>query len=365
VKNIAIISLYGNNNFGNKLQNYAMQEILKNNGFNTTIIKNKISFEIIQDDLIHKIKSMIKTLINLKNFSNSHKRTKKFIQFNELMQYSLDNVNINIIPKKISGEYDYFLFGSDQLWSPFAGGGSKLYLGRFSENSKNISYAASFGVDNIPKELEKKYRIGLKNFKYISVREDRGKEIVEELTGRTDVEVLVDPTMLLTTGEWDKISIKPNMLKSDKYILNYFLGELSLERKKEIERVAKENDCEIINILDKNSPFYVCGPSEFLYLEKNAFLVCTDSFHSCIFAILYNRPFIIFDRDQKNIHSMNSRIDTLINKFNLKNRRYEGKITKENLEHDYSEAYVILEKEREKSDKFLRKALSINDIEGN
>ena len=71
----------------------------------------------------------------------------------------------------------------------------------------------------------------------------------------------------------------PKQLKNDKYILNYFLGELSEQRKNEIERIAKENDCEIINILDKNGPYYETGPSEFLYLEQNAFLICTDSFH--------------------------------------------------------------------------------------
>ena len=151
------------------------------------------------------------------------------------------------------------------------------------------------------------------------------------------------------------------MLFRSKYILNYFLGELSEERKKEIDRIAKENNCEVINILDKKSPFYQTGPSEFLWLEKNAFLICTDSFHSSVFAILYNRPFIVFDREG-NGQGKNSRIETLISKFKLKNREYNGKnITQENLEHDYTEAYKILEEERKKSDKFLRKAL---DIEG-
>ena len=54
---------------------------------------------------------------------------------------------------------------------------------------------------------------------------------------------------------------------------------------------------------------------------------------------------------------MNSRIDTLINKFGLENRKFENKITKENLNHDYTKAYEILEKEREKSVGFLRKEL--------
>ena len=80
---------------------------------------------------------------------------------------------------------------------------------------------------------------------------------------------------------------------------------------------------------------------------------------------MYNRPFIIFERDDKTV-SMNSRIETLISKFNLKNRKFEGKITKENLEHDYTEAYKILKEERQKSKEFIEKALEIKNMkEGN
>ena len=229
---------------------------------------------------------------------------------------------------------------------------------KFVEDNKKIAFSASFGISELPEQYKQKTAEALKTFKAISVREDSGKKIVEELTGRTDVEVLVDPTMLLTPEEWDKVSKKPKQLNFDKYILCYFLGELSEQRKKEIERVAKENDCKIINILDKKDPFYETGPSEFLYLEKNAFLICTDSFHSSVFAILYNRPFIVFDREDSLV-KMNSRLDTLLKKFELEDRWYEGEIKKEQLKTDYTKAYEILEKEREKSMKFLKKALDI------
>ena len=164
--------------------------------------------------------------------------------------------------------------------------------------------------------------------------------------------------MLLSRDEWDEISKKPKKLKTKKYILNYFLGNLSKDKKEEIEKIAREENCDIINLLDKKSPFYECGPSEFLYLEKNAYLICTDSFHSSVFAFLYNRPFIVFDRED-DLVKMNSRIETLISKFNLKNRKFNGKITKQNLEWDYTEAYKILEKERKKSNIFLKKSLSV------
>ena len=108
----------------------------------------------------------------------------------------------------------------------------------FVEPQKRISFAASFGINDIPKKFKKKVGEELKKFKAISVREDRGKEIVEELTGREDVQVLVDPTMLLTTSDWDSVIKMPNKLKSQKFILNYFLGELSDSRKEEIKRFA-------------------------------------------------------------------------------------------------------------------------------
>ena len=164
--------------------------------------------------------------------------------------------------------------------------------------------------------------------------------------------------MLLTDKEWSKLAKRPKQLKTDKYILNYFLGKLSEERQAEIERIAALNDCEIINILDKEGPFYETGPSEFLYLEQNAFLICTDSFHSSVFALLFNRPFIIFNRED-NQASMNSRLETLVNTFKLENRNYEQSITEANLNHDYTKAYKILEEERNKAHNYLNDALDI------
>ena len=54
---------------------------------------------------------------------------------------------------------------------------------------------------------------------------------------------------------------------------------------------------------------------------------------------------------------MNSRIDTLINTFKLTNRNYDGKITLDNLNHDYSEAFKILDNKRMEAIEYLRKAL--------
>ena len=358
MKKIAILTINDNDNYGNRLQNYAVQECLKKfNNLVETIsnIKGRYGKKII----IYKIKDIVKKLplINKK-----YTRYNNFMKFNKNINCSKYHIDENHMHDDLGEKYDCFFSGSDQVWNPNFNRLSDIDFLTFASKNKRNSFSASFGIDEIPDKLKGYYKNNLLQMNNISVREDRAKEMIVELTGRNDVEVLVDPTMLLNADEWDKVSKKPEQIKEEeKYILNYFLGELSDSRKSEIERIAKENNCKIINIMDKRDPFYVSGPSEFLYLEKNAFLICTDSFHSSVFAILYNRPFIIFDREQEGLKSMNSRIDTLIEKFNLKNRRFSGLITKENLNHDYSEAYKILEKEREKSLNFLKKALDIKE----
>ena len=348
MKKVGIITINDNNNYGNRLQNYAVQEVLKKINVEPITLKNEPATNTKNKYLLRKIKS----LFNRGSYSKIIGRKECFEDFNR---------NINFSAKKITpysklNEYDYFVVGSDQVWNPNFGRLRDVDLLEFTESRKKISFSASFGVSKLSEEYNSKLKKDLKDFKAISVREDAGKEIIEEVVGRKDVQVLVDPTMLLTSKEWDKIAKKPKQLKSNRYILKYFLGELSEERKKEIERIAKENNCEIINILDKNSPFYQTGPSEFVYLEKNAFLVCTDSFHSCVFAILYDRPFIVFDREDSYV-KMNSRLDTLLKKFDLENRWYKAKIIQEQLKADYEEAYNILEDERRKSKRFLENAI--------
>ena len=275
---IGILTFHCAHNYGAVLQCYALQETLKGMGHEVEVIDYRPEFllspyEVWNIRRYGSYNSFLKRLmlecLTLSRGIVRHKAFDLFIQARLCLTKE----------KTISSSFDAYIIGSDQVWNPNFGRMSDIDFLTFVPENKRNSMAASFGVSNIKPEMEQYYKERLSKFNNISVREDSGKKIVEELTGRTDVEVLVDPTMLLTPEEWDKVSKKPEQLNFNKYILCYFLGELSEQRKKEIERVAKENDCKIINILDKKDPFYETGPSEFLYLEKNAFLICTDSFH--------------------------------------------------------------------------------------
>ena len=349
MKKVGILTINDIHNYGNRLQNYATQEFLKENGFIAETIKN------VENKKNVKLKRLIKFFIQHKKYQ----KESIFLKFDkENINFSKFKVSPEKVSKDLNDKYDFFVTGSDQVWNPTFKRMSDIDFLTFSDNEKRISFVASFGINEIPDNLKTYYKEKLKDFKSLSVREERGKEIIKELTDRTDAVVLLDPTMLIPIEKWECIMKKPKMmdrLNGRKYILNYFLGNLSESRKKEIERLAKENDCEIINILDEKSPFYLCGPSEFVYLEKNAFLVCTDSFHSTVFAILFNRPFVVFNREDSEV-KMNSRLDTLLSKFELENRWYKEKINKDLLMADFN-VNRVLEEERKIARTFIGKSM--------
>lgn len=98
------------------------------------------------------------------------------------------------------------------------------------------------------------------------------------------------------------------------------------------------------------------GPSEFLWLFDHADLILTDSFHACVFSFLFNKPFVVYDRNW-NERNMNSRLETLLSKFSLERKYANSGIENDIWEHDYEEGYKQLEIEREKAIGFLKKAL--------
>ena len=249
--------------------------------------------------------------------------------------------------------------GSDQVWNPYFAGFDYYFLNFVSEKVKKISYSASIGVSTVSLDYSKKMKMFLNDFNHISVREDEANTLIRQITDRNDIKTLLDPTMLLTANEWEKVMKKPKIYNGKPYILLYFLGKLSQKRRKEIDALASKEQCYIIEILNPKDPYYESGPSEFIYLEKNAKYIFTDSFHSSVFSIIFNVPFIIYNREENGWESMNSRINTLISTLELHDRWYnEKEITYNNLHADYTKAHEIINMKRKESEAFLKQALS-------
>lgn len=134
------------------------------------------------------------------------------------------------------------------------------------------------------------------------------------------------------------------------------------EYKKQIKDIVKKNNLEVINLGDiKEKETYITGPSEFIDYINSCSIFCTDSFHGCVFAILMKKPFIVYERQGTSL-SMFSRINTLLDKFNLNSRKVENiKTNNDILNVDYSHIPSILEAERAKASDYLKEALNIKD----
>lgn len=349
---IALITLVDFDNYGNRLQNYALEKVLKDMGnFVISIVPYKPNL----------VKWAIKKLIKRDNESLKIKflkirRLKEFLEFDNhyVNTYSINsNDYINIQ----DSEFDYFISGSDQVWNPDWADYTyeKTFL-RFCRKEKRIAYAASFGVDSIPKKWIDKYKIGLSEFQFLSVREDRAVEIVESVIGKKCVKVL-DPTMLLGRDDWDKIAIVPHRKDETKYILTYFLGGISDVIKKDISIYAEKFNYNVINLLDLNDSNFYDGPDKFVGLISKADLVLTDSFHATVFSILYEKPFVVYGR-QGIGSNMGSRLSSLLEMCGLSERKCES-INKDTvLECNFELARKAIVLERKHSMDFLKKSVN-------
>lgn len=140
-------------------------------------------------------------------------------------------------------------------------------------------------------------------------------------------------------------------LKGEKYILTYFLGNPSDEERLYIRQYAELNKLKIYNLGDpSDDKCWVAGPIDFVKLIYNAEAVFTDSFHACIFSIIFEKYFEVFDRNS-NLESMNSRIDTLLTTFNLSYQKHDFNQTKRKI--DYYSVNKILQRKKELSFVFL------------
>mgnify|MGYP002557400773 CR=1 FL=1 len=324
VMKVGIITIMDYTNYGNRLQNYALYYFLKSkfdcqavtltsyaqrpyyNGNYVAWLKDQIAKKMCMFPSIAEKRFGS----NITRWANFQKWSKKIPTIN---YYQCEQ-----LPCSLNDQYECFFVGSDQVWNyHFSSSRFDDFFLKFVDNKKKVSISASFGVDKIPDEWKKIYYDGLKDFAYISVREDAGQSIVKELLGK-NVPVLLDPVMMLSPEEWLRVSKKPRVDCSKPYILKYYLGCEAEEDK--IDIWAQENGYEIYELLNEKIPeLYSAGPGEFITLINNAALICSDSFHCIAFSIIFSKPFIVYDRRGKDTY-MSSRLDTLLNKFGFRGR---------------------------------------------
>jgi len=350
MKNIAIVTINDYANIGNRLQNLAVQTILKNryNNINVETIRNfanRPNFGRIYY-FMKCFEHNVKQVFGI--FDAKYRYAGKFLKFNKKIQFSKFGFFNGCNYRRIDNQYDYFVVGSDQIWNPllFRGCMYNNFL-MFTSPSKKITFAPSIALDKIPEQYTGMYDEYLKAFDRIFVREKDSIELVKQFAN-CPVEATLDPTMFLSKYEW--MQFAKNTKQKNRYVLCYFLGGKSESTRAEIDKFAFENDLKVVDISDDASPkFPKYAPDEFIDLIDKAEYVFTDSFHGSVFSFIFHKKFIIFERNGS--FDMSSRITSLVGDLDIaqvlrKNVSAIDEVKQQKIDYAVGEAFIAKQKQK-------------------
>ncbi|MBE5744097.1 MAG: polysaccharide pyruvyl transferase family protein [Clostridiales bacterium] len=261
--------------------------------------------------------------------------------------------------------YDCFITGSDQVWN-LAWYHKAFFLDFVSSEKPKISYGASISMPCLTDNQKQIFKNSLRDFKAISLREKSSVSLIQDLVSK-DVEVVLDPTLLLSKEEWNEVC--EDRLIEDKYVFCYFLGNNS-KAGKLAKEYAKKFGYKLVSIPfasdvmsyydDKFGDINIfdAGPQKFLSLVKHAECIFTDSFHATVFSNIFCKEFFVFNRNPSG--EMSGRIYDITELFGCENRFCYGGdklklsylLSQEKLDYDKENSNFI--KLKDKSLKFIK-----------
>lgn len=320
-------------NYGTCLQLYALYKKLESMGYKIIFLPYlpyRYNAKYIIKNLLKKIG--VDIVINILKKPSRRKqllKTRKFHQKTYIEYIALRKKD----EQNLVEFTDCFISGSDQIWNTYYQFDPTYFLD-FAGNKKRVAYASSIGTNSIKAEYREEVKQLLLKYSHIGVRENGAVKVLSELTGRTDIEQVLDPTFLLSPEEWGNLAgnAKSEIPPLKNYILCYFIGNNDLYKSQLQEVKEKTGISNLIIIPSTENPYFSfpngfvyknAGPEEFVDLIQRATLVCTDSFHATALSINHSIPFVEFMRFNDNeTVSQNMRIYDLLRHYGLMNRIY-------------------------------------------
>lgn len=360
-----LITLHTIYNYGSVLQAYATQETFKSKNVDINVI-NYIREDVLPENIYLSVgaNNIIKKMI----LKPSIKKQKKvFESFNkEYLNLSQKSYTYDKDFENYKSEADFYITGSDQVWNSTWNKKiiKPLYLS-FINNKPKIAYAASFGKEKLDQEeIDKTIKL-INDYSAISVREKSAVNILKKQYGYQNAIQILDPTLVKDKQFWLNLAKKGK--KYSNYILIYQLNRNS-KFDKYAEKIAREKKCQLLRICRGYHQLILPGKGilipkveTFISLFANANMVITDSFHALSFCTNLNTPFICIYPN-----NFNTRLKSHLELFELQDRLlkdyndysiYDKKINWERVNN-------ILNKEREKSLKFIDDSIELIKKEG-
>jgi len=372
---IGIMTIFKASNYGAELQAFALQKKLSLMGHDSELIdypfykhpshvasrQSKpifdIGFENKVKERIYPYLAALQSISIRKDIKRKQERMDAFHRTHS----RLSEICYNSMEALYAADwsYDLFITGSDQVWNPRMNSSLDPYFLTFAPSGKpRVSYASSFGVSVLPGHTKGIYKERLAAYERLSVREEQGVKIIQDLLGCSPEHVL-DPTLLLTDVDWADVAVPVDLPMP--YVLIYELMPCD-ELAAVAQRVASQiKGAHVVRIRGgagiRSRPDIAdvddAGPSEFLGLFQGSSAAVTNSFHGTAFAINFKKPvYPVIPCRMRNA----GRIESLLKMVELSDRMIYEKSDKDLTrlaEIDYDAVMGRLEQERSKSISYL------------
>lgn len=379
---IGILTLPIYNNYGGILQAYALQTVLEKMGHEVVVFYKPYK-KLYPPLWIYPLclaKRILRKCVNRKNPILLErfwtKRTPIVIQ--NLQRFVHEHIHLKTISALLQlrpADYDAIVVGSDQVWRPIYFADWRKPCGKI-ENAylnfardwdvKRIAYAASYGTSEWEYNEVQTARCKrlVQKFDAVSVREDSGVELCKK-NFQVNAAHVLDPTMLLSRAHYCKLFIDKKAPHSPGSLLSYVLDE-SPHFSAFINRVASERNLKPFSVLN-NAELDVSIPHEkcvkipveqWLRGFYDAEFVVTDSFHACVFSIIFQKQFLVVGNKERGM----ARFNSLLSQFGLQDRLVDTNVDLNQLPPiDYAQVEDRLNKLRKASLAFLSNHLSVSE----
>lgn len=334
---IGVITLPLNHNYGGILQAFALQTVLKRMGHDVTLLDHYVPFPVLpwwKAPIAYIRRPIAKYIFKTRKLRVFHERYEKYV-YNKMIVHLQEFINTNIdriVLKHFRSlrkhwDYDAVVVGSDQVWrcEYFPEQIENAFLDFVKDKDiKRVAYAASFGKDEPDYTEEEIAHCAelVKKFNGVSVREASGVSICKNKFGVEALHVL-DPTLLLSKEDYMRLVERKKPAKSKGNLMVSIL-DMTDEKRKMVKTAAKQTGL---------TPFYTISEGLFAYdvpikdriippLESwlqgfhDAEFVITDSFHACVFSIIFHKPFLAIGNEGRGM----SRFTSLLSTFGLESR---------------------------------------------
>ena len=362
---IGIVTIAESMNYGQRLQNYALEQALISLGHKPETILKKESNPLcsLQQRLILRMNILLK-----RGRYNSGKRALAFDRFIRKKMH----ISKSMFPNGDFSGYDFVVCGSDQIWNIADRSREKykaFYFAQFIEPEKRVAFSASLGTSDMTSEQLRYVADKADEMKAVSVRERPSAQLLQPLC-RNKIEATIDPVFLLTSSQWRSIARKPAFVADgEQYILTYFLSTLLPQTEAYIQRISEALGLRVINLYNItlkegfNDLWFGVGPEEFVYLMANSTLTITDSFHAVAFSSIFHRPLRWFPK--VGLEATSIRMLNLFSMFSIEDWAVGN--SEEPADHclycNYEAVDQVIEQERRHALDYLQNALTKGDCD--